>query len=144
MVACLPSAPTSTRRTGRLESRVRPDGPTAATIPGGATLGYFTVVAGRSKAVARPLPLRRSGPSCDVESANRGVPCTTSSSPAPPRAEAARTGECVCGVPCTLWVSRDQAAQRNAAVDGTVLIAQEEAAQWEHGMAIHTLAVVVI
>ena len=56
----------------------------------------------------------------------------------------ARTCERVCGVPCNLRVARDRAAQQNAAVAGAVLMAQEGAAHWDHGMAIHASAVKAI
>ena len=65
--------------------------------PGAATVGDFMAVARRSKAKpARPLHLKRSGPSSDVESAHRGAPprqgpsASSSSSVAPPLAR--RTG----------------------------------------------------
>ena len=89
-----------------------------------ATLGNLMEVGTRSKArPARLLHLKRSGPSRDVESANRGVPprprpsaSSSSSSVAPPctapqRGEVARADEHVCGVPCNLRVARDRAAE---------------------------------
>ena len=63
---------------------------------------------------------------------------------APQRGEVARACERACGVPCNLCVTRDQATQQNAAVDGAVVIAQKEAAHWYHGMAIHSSAVAAI
>ena len=107
--------------------------------PGAATLCDFMAVARRSKAkAARPLHLKCSGPSSDVQSAHRGAPprpgpsASSSSSVAPPPAaqqgEVARTCERVCGVPCNLRVARDQGPQQNAAVDRAVLIAKEAAA----------------
>ena len=46
---------------------------------------------------------------------------------APQRSGVANASERLCGVACNLWVARDRAAQQNAAVDGAVLITQEEA-----------------
>ena len=60
------------------------------------------------------------------------------------RGKVARACERVCGVLWNLQVARDWAAQQNAALDGAVLIAQEEAAHWDHGMAIHASAVAAI
>ena len=113
------------------------------------------VVARRSKAKpARSLHLKRSGPSHDVESDHRGAPprpghsASSSSSVAPPpaaqRGEVACVCERICGLPCQLRVAQDGAAQRYAAVDRAVLIAQEEAVHWDHGMAIHPSAVAAI
>ena len=48
----------------------------------------------------------------------------------------ARACKRVCRVPCDLQVARDPVAEQNAAVDGAVLIVQNEAAQWQQGMAI--------
>ena len=99
----------------------------------------------RSKAKpACPLHLKRSGPSSDLESAHRGAPpcpgpsASSSISVAAPFA-ASQPGEIVCAcqsicsVPCNLQIAR-----------AAVLIAQEELAQWDHGMAIHASAVAAI
>ena len=121
-----------------------------------ANLGNFMEVARRSKAKpARPLHLKRSVPSSDVESAHPGAPsrpgpsASSSSSvaapfAAPQRGEVARACERLCGMPCNLRAAQDHAAQQNAAVDGAVLTAQEEAVQRDHGMAIHDSAVAAI
>ena len=88
-------------------------------------------------------------------SAHRGAPyrpgpsASSSSSVAPPfaapqRGEVARACEPVCGVPCNFWVARDRAAQQNAAVEGAVSIAQEEAPNWDHGMSIYAPAVAAV
>ena len=100
---------------------------------------------------ACPLHLKRSGPSSDVDSAERGAPlrpgpsASSSSSVAQTfaalqRGKVARDCKRVCGVPCNVWAARDQDTQQNAAVDGAVLIAKEEAAHWDHRMAIHASA----
>ena len=47
-------------------------------------------------------------------------------------------------MPCNLPVALDWAAQQNPAVDRAVLIAKEEAADSEHGMAMHASAVAAI
>ena len=76
-----------------------------------------------------------------MESAQRGVPprpglsASRSSSVAPPfaapqREEAGCTCEHVCSLPCNAPVARDRAMQQNAAVEGAVMIAQEEATNW--------------
>ena len=44
-------------------------------------------------------------------------------------------------MPCNLRVTRDWATQQNAAVDGAVPIAQDEAAPWDDGIAIKASAV---
>ena len=119
--------------------------------PGHATLGDFIQVARQTKAKPRPLLLRPqqapAGPSSDVESAHRGrMPAdqaSSSSSVAPDR-DVARACERACGVPCNLWVARQRARQHSAAVEGAVGIAQEEAAEWAHGMAIHAQTVAAI
>ena len=64
--------------------------------------------------------------------------------PAAQQDEVASASERVCGVPCNFQVVRDQAMQQKAAVDGAVLIAQEEAAHWDHSIAIHASAVAAI
>ena len=115
--------------------------------PGHATLGDFIQVPRQTKAKPRPLLLRKSGPSSDVESAHRGrMPAnqaSSSSSVAPDR-DVARACERACGVPCNLRVARQRARQHSAAVEGAVGIAQEEAAEWAHGMAIHAQTVAAI
>ena len=47
-------------------------------------------------------------------------------------------------MPCNRRVARQRAKQYSAAVEGAAGIAQEEAAQWAHGMAIHTQTVAAI
>ena len=108
--------------------------------PGHTTLGDFLQVAKHAKAKPRQLHLRKSGPSSDVESAHRGrMPAdqaSSSSSVAPDQRDVARACERACGVPCNLRVARQRATQQNPAMEGGVGIAQQEAAEWEHGMAI--------
>ena len=119
--------------------------------PGHATLGDFIQVARQTKAKPRQLLLRPqqapAGPSSDVESAHRGrMPAdqaSSSSSVAPDR-DVARACERICGEPCNLRVVRQRARQHSAAVEGAVGIAQEEAAEWAHGMAIHARTVAAI
>ena len=119
--------------------------------PGSTPLGDYIQVARQTKAKPRPLLLRPqqapAGPSSDVESAHRGrMPAdqaSSSSSVAPDR-DVARACERVCGVPCNLRVVRQRARQHSAAVEGAVGIAQEEAAEWAHGMAIHARTVAAI
>ena len=115
--------------------------------PDHATLGDFIQVAKQTQAKPRPLLLRKSGPSSDVESAHCGrMPAdqaSSSSSVAPDR-DVARACERACGVPCNLRVARQRARQHSAAVEGAVGIAQEEAAEWAHGMAIHAQTVAAI
>ena len=116
--------------------------------PGSTTLGDYFQVAKQTKAKPRLLLLRKSGPSSDVESAHRGrMPAdqaSSSSSVAPDQRDVARACERACGVPCNLWVARQRATQRNAAVEGAAGIAQQEAAEWAHGMAIHATTVAAI
>ena len=116
--------------------------------PGHATLGDFIQVAKQTQAKPRPLLLRKSGPSSDVESAHRGrMPAdlaSSSSSVAPDHRDVARACKRTCGVPCNLRVARQRAKQHSAAVEGAVSIAQEEAAEWAHGMAIHAQTVAAI
>ena len=116
--------------------------------PGHTTLGDFLQVAKHAKAKPRQLHLRKSGPSSDVESAHRGrMPAdqaSSSSSVAPDQRDVARACERVCGVPCNLRVARQRATQQKAAMEGAVGIAQQEAAEWEHGMAIHASTVAAI
>ena len=113
-------------------------------------------VARRSK--AKPphlLHLKRSDPRSDLELAHREAPprlgpsASSSSSVAQIFAAAqggkvARACERVRGVPCYPRIARDRAAHQNAAVDGAVLMAQEKAAHWDHGIAMHASAVVAI
>ena len=116
--------------------------------PGHATLGDFLQVAKHAKAKPRQLHLRKSGPSSDVESAHRGrIPAdqpSSSSSVAPDQRDVARACEGACGVPCNLRVARQRATQQSAAMEGAVGIAQQEAAEWQHGMAIHASTVAAI
>ena len=120
--------------------------------PGHTTLGDYFQVAKQTKAKPRPLLLRPqqapAGPSSDVESAHRGrMPAdqaSSSSSVAPDQRDVARACERACGVPCNLRVARQRATQWNAAVEGAAGIAQQEAADWAHGMAIHTTTVAAI
>ena len=116
--------------------------------PGHTTLGDFLKVAKHAKAKPRQLLLRKSGPSSDVESAHRGrMPAdqaSSSSSVAPDQREVARACEGACGVPCNLRVARQRATQQKAAMEGAVGIAQQEAAEWQHGMAIHASTVAAI
>ena len=102
------------------------------------TLGDFLEVAKQAKAKPRPLLLRKSGPSSDVESAHRGrMPAdqaSSSGSVAPHQRDVARACKRTCGVPCNLRVARQQATQQNAAVEGAVGIAHEEATEWGRGM----------
>ena len=98
--------------------------------PGHTTLGDFLEVAKHTKAKPRPLLLRKSGPSSDVESAHRGrMPANqarSSSSVAPDQRDLARACERACGVPCNLQVARQRATQQKAALGGAVDIAQAE------------------
>ena len=116
--------------------------------PGHTTLGDFLQVAKHAKAKPRRLHLRKSGPSSDVESAHRGrMPAdqaSCSSSIAPDQRDVAHACERACGVPCNLRVARQRATQQNAAMEGAVGIAQQEAVEWEHGMAIHASTVAAI
>ena len=116
--------------------------------PGHTTLGDFLEVAKQAKAKPRKLHLRKSGPNSDVESAHRGrMPAdqaSSSSSVAPDQRDVARACGRACGVPCNLWVARQRATQQNAAVEGAVGIAQEEAADWGRGMAFHDSTVAAI
>ena len=83
-----------------------------------------------------------------MESAHRGrMPAdqaSSSSSVAPDQRDVARACERACGVPCILLVARQRATQQNAAVEGAVGIAQEEAADWGRGMAFHASTVAAI
>ena len=119
--------------------------------PGHATLGDLIQVAKQTKAKPRPLLLRPqqapAGPSSNVESAHRrrmpADQASSSSSVAPDR-DVACAYERACGVPCNLRVAGQRARQHSAAVEGAVGIAQEEAAEWAHGMAIHAQTVAAI
>ena len=99
--------------------------------PGHTTLGDFLEFAKKAKAEPRQLHLRKSGPSSDVESAHRGrMPAdqaSSSSSVAPDQRDVARACERAYGVPCNFRVAQQRATQQNAAVEGAVGIAQEEA-----------------
>ena len=116
--------------------------------PGHTTLGDFLEVAKQAKAKPRQLHLRKSGPSSDVEVAHRGrMPAdqaSSSSSVAPDQRDVARACERACGVPCNLRVARQRATQQNAAVQGAVGIAHEEATDWGRGMAFHASTVAAI
>ena len=116
--------------------------------PDHTTFGDFLEVAKQTKAKPRPLLLRKSGPSSDVELAHRGrMPAdqaSSSSSVAPDHRDVARACERACGVPCNLRVARQRAMQQNAAMEGASGIAQQEAAEWAHGMAIHASTVAAI
>ena len=120
--------------------------------PGHATLGDFMEVAKRTQAKPRRLLLRPqqapAGPSSDVESAHRGrMPAdqaSSSSSAAPAQRDVARACERVCGAPCNLRVARQRATQQNAAVEGAVSIAREEATEWGRGMDYHASKVAAI
>ena len=113
--------------------------------PGHTTLGDFLKVAKQAKAKPRTLHLRKSGPNSDVESAYRGrMPADqagSSSGVAPDQRDVARACERACGVPCNLWVARQRATQQNAAVEGAVGVAQDEATDWGRGMAFHASTV---
>ena len=120
--------------------------------PGSTTLGDYIQVAKQTKAKPRPLLLRPqqapAGPSSDVESAHRGrMPAdqaSSSSSAAPAQRDVARACERACGVPCNLRVARQRATQENAAVEGAVGIAHEEATEWGRGMDYHASKVAAI
>ena len=116
--------------------------------PGHTTLGDFIQVAKHAKAKPCQLHLRKSGPSSEVESAHRGrMPAdqaSSSSSVPPDQRDVTRASERACGVPCNLRVAQQRATQQNAAMEGAVGIAQQEAAEWEHGMAIHASTVAAI
>ena len=90
----------------------------------------------------------KSGPSSDVESAHRGrMPvdqASSSSSVAPDQRDVARACDRACGVPCNLRVARQRATQQNAAVEGAIGIALEEAADLGRRMAFHASTVAAI
>ena len=125
-----------------------PQGANDGHHPGHTTLGDFHEVAKQTKAKPRQLLLRKSGPSSDVESAHRGrMPvdqASCSGSIAPHKRDVARACERTCGVPCHLRVARQRATQQNAAVDGAVGIAHEEATEWGRGMDYHASTVAAI
>ena len=128
-----------------------PQRPNGGHHPGSTTLGDYIQVAKQTQAKPRPLLLRArqasAGPSSDIESAHRGrTPAdqASSSSSVAPERDVARACERACGVPCNRRVARQRAKQYSAAVEGAAGIAQEEAAQWAHGMAIHTQTVAAI
>ena len=84
-----------------------------------------------------------------MESAHRGrMPAeqaSSSGSVAPHQRDVARACERTCGVPCNLRVARlQQATQQNAAVEGAVGIAHEEATEWGRGMDYHASTVAAI
>ena len=119
--------------------------------PGHATLGDFMEVAKQTEAKPRrllPRPQQAPAGSSDVESAHRGrMPAdqaSSSSSAAPAQRDVARACERVCRVPCNLRVARQRATQRNAAVEGAVGIAHEEATEWGRGMDYHASKVAAI
>ena len=120
--------------------------------PGHATLGDFMEVAEQTKAKPRPLLLRPqqapAGPSSDEESSHRKrVPAdqaSSSSSAAPTQRDVARACERACGVPCNFRVARQRATQQNAAVEGAVGIAHEEATECGRGMGYHASTVASI
>ena len=115
---------------------------------GHTTLGDFLEVAKQTKAKPRQLLLRKSGPSSDVESAHRGrMPAdqaSSSGSVASHQRDVARACERTCGVPCNLRVARQRATQQNAAVEGAVGMAHEEATEWGRGMDYHASTVAAI
>ena len=125
-----------------------PQGASGGHQPSHTTLGDFLEVAKKAKAKPWQLHLRRSSPSSDVESAHRGGGPTDeascSSSVAPDQRDVARACERTCVVPCNLRVARQRATEQNAAVEGAVGIAQQEAAEWGRGTAFHASAVAVI
>ena len=124
------------------------NGPMVVITPGHTTLGDFLEVAKQAKGKPRPLLLRKSGPSSDVESAHRGrMPAdqaSSSGSVALHQRDVARACERTCGVPCNLQVVRQRATQQNAAVEGAVGIAHEEATEWGRGMDYHAWTMAAI
>ena len=122
-----------------------PQQPNGGHQPRHTTLGDFLEVAKKAKAKPSQLHLRKSGPSSNVELAHRGRRPTDeascSSSIAPDQRNMARACECACGVHCNLRVARQRATEQNAAVEGAVSNAQQEAAEWSRGMAFHASAV---
>ena len=69
---------------------------------------------------------------------------SSSSSVAPGQRDVARACERTFGLPCNLRVARQRALQQNAAVEGAVGIAHEEAADWGRGMAFQASTVAAI
>ena len=116
--------------------------------PGYTTLGDFLEVAKQAKAKPRPLHLRKSGPSSDVESAHCGrMPAdraSSSSSVAPDQRDVARACERACGLPCNFRVAPQRATEKKAALEGAVGIAHEGATDWGRGMAFHASTVAAI
>ena len=120
--------------------------------PGSTTLGDYIRVAKQTRAKPRQLLLRPqqapAGPSSDVESAHRerrpADQASSSSSAAPAQRDVARACERVCGAPCNLRVARQRATQQNAAVEGAIGIAHEEATEWGRGMDYHASKVAAI
>ena len=125
-----------------------PQRPNGGHHPGHTTLGDFLEDAKQAKAKPRPLLLRKSGPSSDVESAHRermpADQASSSGSVAPHQRDVARACERTCGVPCNLRVARQRATQQNAAVEGAIGIAREEATEWGRGMDYHASTVAAI
>ena len=79
--SCQHSAPTSMRQTSEGSgSRAQP-GPSPGSHPGTATLGDLIAVARRSRAKPLMLPLRRSGPSSNMDLVHRGGFATKKSPP---------------------------------------------------------------
>ena len=116
--------------------------------PGHTTLGDFFEVAKEAKAKPCQVHLEKSGPSSDVQSAHLGRrpadEASSRSSIATDQRDVARACERACVVPCNLRVAQQMATQQNAAVEGAVGIAQQEAAEWGRGMAFHASAVAAI
>ena len=83
-----------------------------------------------------------------MESAPRGRrladEASSSSSVAPDQRDVARACERACGVPCNLRLVGQRATQQNAAVEGAVGIAEEEAAECGGGIAFHASTVAAI
>ena len=69
---------------------------------------------------------------------------SSSSSVTPDQRDLALACERACGLPCNLRVARQRATQQDAAIEGAVSIAHQEAAEWVHGMAIHASTVAAI
>ena len=100
-------------------------------------MGNVIAVAKKTRAKTRLLPLRKSGPSSDMESAHRGAPSH-------PRSEVARACERACIAPCNLRVAKERALAQNAAVEEAICIAEHEEAEWQQGMAMHAEAVATV
>ena len=69
---------------------------------------------------------------------------SSNSSVAPHQRDVARACERTCGVPCNLRIARQRATQQNAAVEGAVGIAHDEATKWGRGMDYHASTVAAI